>query len=101
MTEERKALLLEALREDMEFTKKIIPMGVEKMTKALNGKGYDFDEDEIAEMGEIFKKVASQCMKEDGEIDEEQLEQVVGGGYKGAAIVGIIIFLGLAVSVGY
>lgn len=42
MTEERKALLLEALQADMEFTKEIIPMGVEEMTKALNGKGYDF-----------------------------------------------------------
>ena len=51
-------------------------------------------------MGEIFKKVASQCMKEDGEIDEELLEQVVGGG-KGAAIIGIILFVGLAISVGY
>lgn len=100
MTDERKELLLEALQADMEFTKEIIPMGAEEMTKALNGKGYDFTEEEVAEMGEIFKKVASQCMKEDGEIDEELLEQVVGGG-KGAAIIGIILFVGLAISVGY
>lgn len=100
MTDERKEFLIEALQADMDFTKEIIPMGVEEMTKALNSKGYDFTETEIAEMGEIFKKVASQCMKADGEIDEELLEQVVGGG-KGRAIIGIILFVGLAISVGY
>ena len=100
MTDERKELLLEALQADMEFTKKIIPMGVEEMTKALNEKGYDFTQEEVAELGETFKKVAAQCMKEDGEIDEELLEQVVGGG-NGRAIVGIILFIGLAIAVGY
>lgn len=100
MTDERKELLLEALQADIEFTKRIIPRGVDEMTKALNEKGYDFTKEEIVEMGEIFKEVASKCMKEDGEIDVELLEQVVGGG-KGRAIVGIILFIGLGISVGY
>ena len=99
MDEGRKRLLLSALEEDKEFTKKIIPMGVDGMTEALQEKGYDFTKEEVEEMGEIFKKVASQCISEDGEVDEEMLEQVAGGGWGG--VIGIILFVGLAISVGY
>ena len=100
MTEERKNLLIDALAEDKEFTKEIMTKGIPEMTAALNAKGYDFSESEITEMGEIFKKVANDCFGENGELNEDTLEAVVGGG-KGRAIVGVILFVGLACAVGY
>ena len=101
MTEERVQLFLDALNEDLEFTKKIIPQGVDEMTSALSQKGYDFTKDEVEEMGKIFKEIANKCINEDGELSEEMLEQVAGGGYKVKAIIGIILFVGVGIAVGY
>ena len=96
MTKERKELFVDVLKNDLEFAKQIIPKGIDEMVKAFAEKGYDFTKEEVEEMGILFKEVATKCIKDDGEIDEEMLDQVAGGCK--TCVMGIIgiILLGIA-----
>lgn len=74
LTQERIEKLADFLKADVDRANKLAEMSPEEVATVINNEGYDFTVDEIKEFGEGFKAAAAQ-----GELSEENLDQVSGG----------------------
>ena len=83
---------------DEEFVKELLTMKTaEQVQDALEDKGVSATTDEIRQMGDFLRKVASGEISQDtvnalanGELSEEELEEVAGG-----SVAAVILFVGL------
>ena len=101
MSDERIKKLTEYLLTDVDRANALIKLDVEDATAKINADGYDFTVDEIKEFGLGLQKVAAN-MSENGELSEEEAENVAGGILVETALItaGVSLFLG-GVTLGY
>lgn len=82
---------LQSLLKDEAFVERILRMTPEEVQKVLEEEGVHFTVEEIIQAGEMIKAIA----ENDGELSEEALENVAGGGKLGKKIgsfvVGIVV----------
>ena len=78
----------ESVFADTEYATKLLNMSPEDALKDLQSKGYDFTSEDMAEMGAEIQKMIG-CIGENGEINEEMLAEITGGGHVGSFFGGI------------
>lgn len=86
MEEKRAEALSNFLTADAERAKELLSMEPADALVAINAEGYDFTIEELSEFGAEVRRVSAL----EGEISEENLEQVAGG----VAAVITIAFIG-------
>lgn len=74
LTVERAEALTDFLKSDIARAEELFGKEPEEALKIINANGFDFSIDELNEYCAEFKAVVSQ-----GELDEDQLENVAGG----------------------
>lgn len=92
MTENEK---IELLLKNEEFVKRIVQMTPEEVQKEFEAAGVAISVEEIVQAGKYINSI----IKEDGELDENALENVAGGGKVGSFVAGMIAGGGLTVVV--
>ena len=94
----------EAAFADKEYVAELLKLDPKEAQASLAAKGYDFAEEDIAEMGEALKAAMEQAGK--GELSEGDLEAVAGGkghasSYVAGVAVGVVVGMaGFAIGVG-
>lgn len=76
MTQERAEKLTEFLTADAARARKLFALDANEAVSAINDSGYDFTVDELNEYCAAFK---SAFARENGELAEDELEDVAGG----------------------
>lgn len=71
-----------------ELAKKVVALSPEEAQKILSENGFDFTLDEILEAGKEINELLAKY--KNGEISEEDLAEVSGGGHGGYFLVGIV-----------
>lgn len=71
-----------------ELTKKVVALSPEEAQKVLAENGFVFTLEEVLEQGKEINELLEKFKK--GEISEEELTAVSGGGHKGYFLVGIV-----------
>lgn len=84
MPNERIQAIADVLNSNEDFAKEILTLAPAEAAKALAAKGYDFTEAELIEFVEEVKKT----MAANGELGEDDLENVTGG-CKVCLVIGI------------
>lgn len=87
LTNERVELLGKFLTDDKERAIKLVAMAPEEAVAQINAAGYDFTVAEIEEFGKNLKKFAGQ----QGELNEEDLNDVSGGIVISATAAGVYL----------
>lgn len=95
ITIERAEQITGFLTADTDRARQLVAMEPAEAVKAINAQGYDFTEEEIKEYGEALKLAATQ-----GELSEENLDEVAGGVGPLAVAGAIGIAFGVGVLVG-
>ena len=81
--------LLEEMKKDEQFAKELLTMSPEDASKKLNDIGLDFSKEELLKIASDLEKMKEVADKE-GEISEEDIEKVVGGGTYSAGTYGFM-----------
>lgn len=77
MTDERKELLGKFLYEDLERAKKLTEMSPEDAAVEIKSYGFDFTADELVSFAEDVEALRASM---EGELSEDDLDDVAGGG---------------------
>ncbi len=77
LTEERAEALAQYLADEKEDRSGLFELEASEAVEKINADGYDFTAEELREFAEIARKVVS----EEGELDENSLDDVAGGGF--------------------
>lgn len=75
LTIERADILSNLLADNLERAKELLQLDPAEAVAVINAQGYDFSVEELNEYGKALKITAS-----NGELSEEDLEDVAGGG---------------------
>ncbi len=78
---------IELLLKDETFVKRIVQMTPEEVEKEFAAAGVDISAEEIIQAGQYINSI----LKEDGELSEEALENVAGGGKVKSFISGMVV----------
>ena len=78
---------LQSLLKDEAFVERLLKMTPEEVQKALEEEGVHFTVEEINQAGEAIKAIA----ENDGELTEEALENVAGGGKLGKKVGSFVL----------
>lgn len=80
-----------------ELTKKIVVLSPEDAQKVLAENGYEFSMDEMMEAAKAINEVLAKVKAgETGELSEDDLDDVTGGGHGGMLLAGIAVGLIIA-----
>lgn len=86
ITKERAELLAKYLMDDKQRLEQLMAMPAEAAAAKINADGYDFSTDELVAFAEELEKQPAQ---KNGELSEDDLDNVTGGGV-GAFLLGSI-----------
>ena len=81
---------------DKEYAAELLKLDPKEAKASLAAKGYEFSDEDLMEMAEAIQKALTQA--KDGELSENDLEAVAGGGHIGSYVAGVAV--GVAVGVG-
>lgn len=87
MTDERMQLLAEYLSNDPERMERLLAMNTVNAMEAINADGYDFTVDELTAFADQVEMISKKVSK-DGELNEEDLNEVSGGILMSTVIAG-------------
>lgn len=78
---------MQNLLKDESFVKRIVQMTPEEVQKEFKAEGIEITVEEIAQAGEYINSI----IKNGGELSEEALENVAGGGKVGSFLAGMVV----------
>lgn len=82
-----------------ELTKKIVVLSPEDAQKVLAENGYEFSMDEIMEAGKTINEMLAKIRAgQTGELSEDDLEDVSGGGHRTDLAIGFAIGAMIAIT---
>lgn len=82
-----------------ELTKKIVALSPEEAQKVLAENGYEFSMDEIMEQGKAINELLAKVRAgQTGELSEDDLDDVSGGGHLGDLAAGFAIGAMIAIT---
>lgn len=91
MSKERMEEISQALMDNQSEIQVLLAMSPEDASARLKTLGYNFTAEELIAYGDELQKMKDKVMSKDGELNEENLEEVAGGGLVTVALFGVVV----------
>ena len=93
LTSDRANNLANYLMSNPELSKELLESTPEEALKRINAAGHDFTLEEILQFGQQLREAVS------GELSEDSLEEVAGGGLGGTFVAGFLVGVAIGCAV--
>lgn len=91
MTNEKMEMISKVLMDNKEEMLSLLGMEPTQVAEALNAKGCEVSTEEMIEYAKRMDEIKKKAEDNNGELDEDSLDEVAGGGLVTTALVGVAV----------